>query len=247
LAFACTLGSATLAQSPPPDNLGPNPNIVREASGTMTFTQMSDGRVRGHEYFRATTHRDGSRTMTITKDLAAANAFQTIVVRAAADFRPLEVFAQYFTGEGFKGSIHVALDGERLRATSTSPLGTNTHDIRAPEKLSIVTHGEIMNGWYLWTEDPKAAGDQTAMSYNLNAATRGNAPVTGLLHPSTFKRIGAEKVTTPAGTFDTVRYTLSELDMWIGTVDRLLIRQVDPKAGREYLLTELKVVEHMAK
>lgn len=236
-----------LAQSPPPENLGPNPNVVRDVTGTMTFRQMSDGRVRGHEYFRLTQHRDGTRTMNITKDLAAANAFQTILVRAAANFRPIETYAAYWTGEGYKGSIHVVIDGDRLRAVSTSPLGSNTHEIRAPEKLSVVTHGEIMNGWYLWSEDLKATGPQTAMSYNLNAAARGNAPVTGLLHPSTFTRVGAETVKTEAGSFDTIRYDLDGLEMWIGSVDRLLIRQVDAKAGREYVLTDLKVVDNTAK
>lgn len=243
LAGALLISAAAFAQTPQPDNLGPNPNIVRETAGTMTFRQIADGRVRGHEYFRVTQHRDGTRTMNITKDLAAANAFQTIVVRAAADFRPLEVYAAYWTGEGYKGSITVTLDGERLRAVSASPLGTNTYDIRVPEKLSVVTHGEIMNGWYLWSEDPKASGEQTAMSFNLNAGARGNAPVTGLVHPSTFKRIGSETVKTEAGTFDTVRYDLDGLQMWIGTIDRLLVRQVDPKAGREYVLTEIKVTE----
>lgn len=243
LAFALGFASA-VAQTPPPENLGPNPNIVRELSGTMTFRQISDGRVRGHEFFRATQHRDGTRTMNITKDLAAANAFQTIVVRAAADFRPLETYAAYWTGEGYKGSIHVTLDGDRLRAVSTSPLGSNTHEIRAPEKLSIITHGEIMNGWYLWSEDPKATGPQAAMAYNLNAAARGNAPVTGILHPSAFTRRGTETIKTEAGTFETTRYDLDSLEMWIGTVDRLLIRQVDPKAGREYVLTDIKVVDN---
>ena len=240
-ALVLLVGSAA-AQTPPAENLGPNPNIVRDVVGTMTFRQMSNGRVRGHEYFRMSQHRDGTRTINITKDLAAANALQTIIVRAAADFRPLETFAAYWTGEGYKGSIHVVIDGDRLRAVSTSPLGSNTHEIRAPEKLSVVTHGEIMNGWYLWSDDPKATGAQTAMAYNLNAAARGNAPVTGILHPSTFKRVGPENVKTEAGTFETVRYDLDGLEMWIGTIDRLLIRQVDPKAGREYVLTDLKVV-----
>ena len=246
----CILGvvlmvSPTLhAQTPPAENTGPNTNIVREVSGTMTFTQMSDGRVRGHEYFRTTTHRDGTRTMNITKDISAANAFQTIIVRVAPDFHPLETYAAYWTGEGYRGSIQVTVTDGRLRAVSTAPLGVNTHEIAAPPNLSVVTHGEIMNGWYLWTEDPKSTAEQKAMSYNLNPVARGNAPVTGTLLPSSFTRKNAEKVTTPAGTFDTVRYVLGELDMWIGTADRLLIRQVDAKAGREYLLTDLKVVEN---
>lgn len=237
------LATSALAQAPS-ENLGANVNLVREVSGTMTFTQMSDGRVRGQEHFRMALHRDGTRTMNITKDLAAANAFQTIITRVAPDFRPLEVYAQYWTGEGYKGSIQVTVNGEQLRAVSSSVLGTNTHEIRVPQKLSVVTHGEIMNGWYLWSGDRTSGAEQSAMSYNLNPAARGNTPVTGTLMPSTFTRRGSEKVTTPAGTFETERYALGELDMWIGTIDRLLIRQVDPKAGREYLLTALKVVEN---
>jgi len=236
------LATSSLAQTPV-ENRGLNVNLVREVSGTMTFTQISDGRVRGREYFHMALHRDGSRTMNITKDLAAANAFQTIVTRVAPDFRPLEVYAAYWTGEGYKGSIQVTVNGEQLRAVSNSPLGVNTHEILVPQKLNVVTHGEIMNGWYLWSGDRASAAEQSSMSYNLNPAARGSAPVTGTLLPSTFTRRGTEKVTTPAGTFETDRYVLGELDMWIGTVDRLLIRQLDAKSGREYLLTDLKVVE----
>jgi hypothetical protein len=61
------------------------------------------------------------------------------------------------------------------------------------------------------------------------------------LRDSVFRRIGAEPVTTPAGKFDTTHYVMSGLDMWIAGEDRLLVRQVDAKNGREYLLTTLQV------
>lgn len=244
LTVAVALVSTSALGQAPAENRGPNLNIVREVSGTMTFTDTTDNRVRGHEYFRMSLHRDGTRTMNITKDLAASNAFQTIITRVAPDFRPLEVYAQYWTGEGYKGSIQVTVNGEQLRAVSNAALGINTHEIRVPQKLNVVTHGEIMNGWYLWSGDPASTAEQSATSYNLNPAARGNAPVTGTLLPSTFTRRGTEKVTTPAGTFETDRYVLGELDMWIGTVDRLLIRQVDAKAKREYLLTDMKTAQN---
>ena len=59
-----------------------------------------------------------------------------------------------------------------------------------------------------------------------------------------FTRLGAEKVTTPAGTFDAVHYQLAgrePLDIWVAGEDRLVVRQTDTRNGREYVLTELKV------
>jgi hypothetical protein len=80
--------------------------------------------------------------------------------------------------------------------------------------------------------------------YVLNAAPRGDAQVAGFLIQSQFTRLGMEKVTTPAGTFDAVHYRLAgaeALEMWVAGEDRLLVRQTDEKNDREYVLTELTV------
>jgi len=232
------------AQQALPENAGPNTSIVRTVTGKMTFRALSDGRVRGGEDFRLLVHPDGSRQIFISKDFKAVNAQQTLVTRVDARFRPLETYASYWTREGFKGSMYVTVSGNDLNAVAVGPKGRVETSLRVPQGISVVHHGEVMNGWYFWSEDPESKAQQTSSVYILNAAPRGDAQVSGFLTESKFTRLGAEKVTTPAGTFDATHYRLEgmeALDMWIAGEDRLLVRQTDTRNDREYVLTEMTI------
>lgn len=232
------------AQAPPSENTGPNVNIVRTVTGKMTFRTISDGRVRGSEDFRLLVYPDGSRQIFITKDFKAVNAQQTIIARVDARFRPLETYASYWTRDGFKGSIYVTVTGNELQAVALGPKGRVENKVQVPENISVVHHGEVMNGWYYWSEDPKSKAPQTSSVYILTAAPRGEAQVSGFLAESKFTRLGIEKVTTPAGIFDAMHYQLAgteALDMWVAGEDKLLVRQTDTKNDREYILTEMAI------
>ncbi|MCU0758808.1 MAG: DUF3108 domain-containing protein [Steroidobacteraceae bacterium] len=238
-------GVLVRAQSAPPENTGPNASIVRSVTGRMTFRTLSDGRIRGGEEFRLLVHPDGSRQVFVSKDFKAVNAQQTLMARVDARFRPLETYASYWTRDGFKGSMYVTVSGNDLNAVAFGPKGRIETRVRVPDDISVVHHGEIVNGWYYWSEDASSSAPQTSSVYILNAAPRGDAQVAGFLTESKFTRLGTEKVTTPAGTFDAVHYRLEgleSLEMWVAGEDRLLVRQTDTRNDREYLLTELKIV-----
>ncbi len=247
LALLISLGVGTgpaRGQQALTENAGPNASIVRTVTGRMTFRTISDGRVRGGEDFRLLVHPDGSRQIFISKDFRAVNGQQTMVARVDARFRPLETFASYWTREGFKGSIYVTVSGNDLNAVAVGPKGRVETALRVPEGISVVHHGEVMNGWYFWSEDAGSRARQTASVYVLNAAPRGDAQVSGVLVESAFTRLGTEKVTTPAGTFDATHYRLEgqeSLELWIAGEDRLLVRQTDTRNDREYVLTEMTI------
>ena len=235
-------GSA--AAQAPAENTGPNKTIVRTVTGAVTFRTISDQRVRGGEKFTVLVYPDGSRQITIIKDFSAVNAQQTIVQRVDKRFRPLETFAAYWTPAGYKGSIFVAVDGPTLRAVASGPNGMTDETLDVPDHIAVVHHGEIANGWYMWPDDGAARDEQTSTSYILNAAPRGGAQVSGFLRDSKFTRLEADRVTTPAGTFDTTHYKLDTLDIWISGEDRLLVRQTDTANDREYVLTEINTVHN---
>jgi hypothetical protein len=240
---ALYIGTAT-AQSPPTENTGPNITIARTVTGKMTFRTLSDGRIRGGEDFRLLVHPDGTRQIFISKDFKAVNAQQTMIARVDARFRPLETYASYWTRDGFKGSIYVTVAGTDLRAVAQGPKGRVEDAREVPDHISVVHHGEIMNGWYLWSDDPKATGEQSTFVYNIIPVPRGDAQVAGMYHESKFTRLGPERVTTPAGTFDAMKYRMTgveNLDLWVAGEDRLLVRQTDEKNDREYILTEMNI------
>lgn len=243
IALAVAASAAAAQSGAPPENTGPNASIVRTVTGKMSFRTLSDGRIRGGEEFRLLVHPDGTRQIFISKDFKAYNAQHTLMSRVDARFRPLETYASYWTREGFKGSMYVTVSGDELNAVAFGPKGRIETTLRVPPDISVVHHGEVMNGWYYWSEDPRSTAQQTASVYILNAAPRGDAQVSGFLTESKFTRLGTEKVTTPAGTFDAVHYRLvgaESLEMWVAGEDRLLVRQTDTKNDREYVLTEIR-------
>lgn len=222
------------------ENTGPNINVAKEIVGTLRLQTKSDKRYRGAEEWRIFVHPDGSRTMILSKDFVAANALQIMTAHVDADFRPVDVYATYWVPDGYRGSIRVALDGENLRAVSEGPGGSVTDELTVPDEISIVTHGESMNGWYLWQGKRDVNGNHAATYFNFNPSPDGSALIRGRLHPASFQYLGNETITVPAGTFETERYLLTNIEMWISGEHRILVKQSIVDEDKEYVLTRLE-------
>lgn len=246
LLLIASLLCATVVQAPvyaEDENTGTNLNVRREIVGTLRLQTKSDQRFRGTEEWRIFVHPDGSRTMILTKDFLAANALQIMTAHVDQNFRPIDVYATYWVPDGYRGSIRVALDGETLRAVSEAPTGSNTEEIYVPDEVSVVTHGESMNGWYLAQGERDAEGTHKATYYILGPTRDGSEIVRGLLVPETFQYIGKETVTVPAGTFETERYLLTNIEMWITGEDRILVKQSLTDEDKEYVLSHLEEIQ----
>lgn len=224
------------------ENTGPNINVEREIVGTLRLQTKTDKRFRGTEEWRIFVHPDGSRTMMLSKDFIAANALQIMTAHVDAAFRPIDVYATYWVPGGYRGSIRAAIKGNTLRAVSEGPGGSHTEEMEVPHGVSVVTHGESMNGWYLWQGERDADGHHAATYFNFSPSPDGNALVKGRLHPATFQYLGTETITVPAGTFETERYLLTNIEMWITGEDRILVKQAITDEDKEYVLTKLETV-----
>lgn len=244
LVGAALLSLSVASDGQTPENTGPNVNVVREVVGSLRLQTKSDKRYRGIEDWRIFVHPDGSRTMILSKDFVAVNALQIMTAHVDADFRPIDVFASYWTPEGYQGSIRAAVRDSMLRAVSEGPGGSHSEELIVPNELSVVTHGESMNGWYLWQGKRAADGTHRATYFNLGPSPDGGALVRGRLHPATFRYLGEETVTVPAGTFETERYLLMNIEMWISGEDRILVKQSLTDEDKEYVLTRLETVSN---
>ena len=218
-----------------------NANIVRMVSGTHSFYEEDGTTLRGQEFFRMVVHPDGHRTMNITKNMFSGDRQHTIVMRVDPKYRPVDVFASYRYPEGFKGSVRISLAGDLLHATSFGPLGRTEHEVRVPQALAIVTHGEGLNSWNASVMDPEDSNrggpiEMARTSYFISPVRDGDGPVLGRIMRATLTRVGDETITVPAGTFDTVHYSTGELDVWAIKGDRVLALQTF--RGENYVLTE---------
>ncbi len=240
LLLAVALLVPAVASSATTENTSANSNVVRELVGTLRLQTKSDQRYRGIEQWRVFVHRDGSRTMILSKDFVAVNALQIMTVHVSPTFRPIDAHATYWTNEGYRGSIRVTLHDTTLSAVSAGPDGEHRDELQVPEQVSIVTHGESMNGWYLWQGEADRDGTHRATYFNLNPSPDGRALVRGRLHPATFRQLGHETISVPAGSFETDVYLLRNIKMWIAGADRILIKQSIVDEDKEYILTRLE-------
>ena len=239
---ACMTPAAVARGAPVAENTGPNAAIVRRASGTYRYETLGDARRRGEERFTLLVHPDGSRTLNVWHDLAARNAQFTVVLRTAADFRPLEAYVSYWNGARFKGSAHFLVDGGRLTATSRGPAGRVPQELDVPARFSIGTHPVAGDGWHAAASyDLARGGRQTLQFYSLEASTDLARPVLGTLRPLEAERVGEEEVEVPAGRFKAVRWRLSGVnDLWVVGEDQLVVKSVIAARDLQYVLTELQ-------
>jgi hypothetical protein len=245
LLAALLLGAQwAVAQQPPPtgENTGPNAAITRRAAGVYRYETLSDARLRGEERFQLFVHPDGSRTLSIWHDLAARNAQFTVVLRNAADFRPLDAFVSYWNAGRFKGAAHFLVDGATLTAISRGPAGVVPQRLEVPAVFSIGTHPVAADGWHTAGYDRARGGSQALTVYGLEAGTDVTKPVLGALRSMDVERLGIETVEVPAGRFEAERWRLAGVnDLWVVGPDRLVVKSVIAARDLQYVLTQFDV------
>ncbi len=235
------------ASAQAPENTGPNINIERWAKGSYTYRTLEgpeeDRRIRGWERFEFMAYRDGTRSLTITQNLAARNAQFSVMLSVDEQFRPIYAFVDYWTENGHKGTALMQVDGDDMHIVSSGVMGTlrSEDDIEGP--FSIGTHPVSADGWHR----PALSGetdDGSAFSgraYHLEASSDLKKPIIGYWEEFSFTETAQETITVPAGTFDTTRYTISDLlTVWVTGEDNLLVRMISERFDREYLLDEFE-------
>jgi hypothetical protein len=227
-------GSAGAQATSAPDNTGPNASITRWAEGEYAYRSLADGRDRGWERFRLTVHPDGSRTLLMWHDLRARSAQFNVMLHVDGAFRPLDAFVSYWNDGRYKGSSAMMVAGPTLELVSRGAWGTLRETVQVPERFSIGTHPIAGDGWHIILEGP---GAPRAMVYGLEAGADPAKPIRGELREMPVERVGTERISVPAGEFDTVHYRFAGMtDVWISGDDRLMVRMRNARADRDYVL-----------
>lgn len=197
---------------------------------------------RGAESFDLLVHPDGSRLLSISSDMTARDAWFTVVLRTAADFRPLDAYASYWTSSGYKGSGRFIVDGDKLLAESAGPeSGLQRRETTVPARFSIGTHPVSGDGWHTANFDPAGPTRQKFTLYSAEASPDRSKPVLGTLVMLDIEYLGEETIEVPAGKFLTQHYRLAGVnDLWVHGPDRIVIRSDLPARGTRYVLTSLQ-------
>ena len=185
-------------------------------------------------------HADGSRSLLMWHDLFARNAQFTVALRVAADFRPVEAYASYWNGGAYKGASLIRVAGKHLSVSFGGPAGQIDQTIDVPAVFSLGTHPVAGDGWHVAGLDAKVTGAQTLSLASVEASTDINRPMLVTVVPLQVERMGSERITVAAGTFDTTHYRLAGVnDIWVLDDDLIVVKSVSTTRGLEYELTTL--------
>lgn len=217
-----------------------NVNIVRWSKGTVEYRNISDGKPTGREEWRITVHPDGSRTLSTTHWYGRESQ-QTVVLRVAENFRPLDLYSSsWYQGE-WTGTGFISIDGNTLNAMASTPDGRVTQQVTIPDEFSFIPHPLQSNAWQMWAYDKSRGGPQESTVYDLMTRLKGPGNQLGPMKKSVATFLGRKQITVPAGAFEADHFkTASGVDMYLTGPDAILLKFIWPDAGQEYVLTTLE-------
>jgi hypothetical protein len=242
--IASLLAATAQAAQPVPDSPGPNTSITRWAAGAYVYQTIKDKRVRGTERWHLNVHADGTRTMTMFNDLFARNGQITAVLRVAKDFRPLESYVSVWNNGQFKGSGLYVVKGGTVEAVIDGPQGRTTQTVSVPQNFSLGTNPVAADGWHAWYYDRAKGGEQPTLILSVEASADMTQPPILKPRNGSYVFVGREKITVPAGTFETDHYRAGDGEVWIAGPDSINVRWAFPGRDLEYVLTEYEAREN---
>ena len=218
-----------------------NMNITRWAKGTFEYRALSTGAVSGAEEWHLSVHPDGSRTMHARNWLDDVHYSRHVTYRVAENFRPLEVTSVYWVRGEWRGTGLFAINGNELQAIVKTPDGMIQQTRTVPDNFSMIPHPLSTNAWNTWYYDKAKGGPQPMTVYDMDAGAQAVSSMLGKVYTQNLEFIGAEKMTTPAGTFDVDHFRVEDaVDMYITGPDAILVRFQWIPADRDYVLTSLE-------
>jgi len=172
--------------------------------GAIRYTHA--GRIRGHECFTISVHRDGSRILRTLSEIFETRLVRDVSMRVDGLWRPRDAFVRITVDNEFRGSGWFVFDeneaqGEALHA----PASRLSQRIRLDAPIrSFGTHPILGDGWHTALFDmdgpPQQRFEQLMMSsYAFDGSTGPE------LLPVSFglELVGLEELEVPAGRFRT--------------------------------------------
>jgi hypothetical protein len=239
--FLALLALPAWAEEEAPTAFAPGgANVVRWARGEIAYQKAGTGETFGAEAWDMTVHPDGSRSLRAT-DTLANGMTHTVHLRVEADFRPRELFTEYWLNGAFRSATFIAVRGILLDITTRFAETTNHGIEKIPQAFSFNTQTSAGNVWHGWYYDKAHGGAQKATIYAMD--TSAQQPYqTGAVRTQSIVYVGNELVSVPAGAFPCDHYRIDDtVDYYVTGPDAIFVKEVTPTMS--FVLTKLETGE----
>jgi hypothetical protein len=230
--------------------LPPGP-LHRSYRGKMLYITDGVGEM-GREYFSVTVQPDGERTLRAQCEMDDDRLLRDVVLTVDREWRPREAFVRLAVDGRLMGSSWF-----RFTATHAECQGLTRREGRVTQQIdwpagveSFGTHALHGDAWVvgrlrLHRGDLKHFALATFASSTM--ANGGSGPTLVTLEGgySTIHDLGDERITVPAGSFDTRHIRIDvpgvdDFEVWAGGEDCLPVKLSSHGLRQTYLMTELE-------
>jgi hypothetical protein len=225
LASATTLPAVLLLLPVPASSDDAGPLVLRSHQGTYSCSHLVTGRRCGDDHWTMTVLSDGSRLLGSTsRRPEGGGSLLVMTLHVDAGFRPVDAYENVYSAGRWLGAGHFLVDGAVLRMSINGPDGHFILSADAPGQFSLLLHPPAADGWHFAFYDHVEGGVQRHPVCTVGRARRG---VACEFNEVDLSFVGRERITVPAGSFDTQRYRFGETtEIWTTGPDRIVVRHV---------------------
>lgn len=206
----------------------------------------------GQEWFSVTVLPNGDRTMRTQTEMVDIKLLRDVVQTVDKDWRPLDSFVRISQNGQFTGCAFFLMDETGIECEAfTRGDGRVSQRIETGERVRILASHPVMADAWQCANFDHSRPERTQMiapwAHTSPRSDGSSGPLAGVATKK-LDYVGEERVTVPAGTFDTRHYvihysietTLRPMEVWVTGPDFILVRMTSP-FGR-YILTEYATV-----
>lgn len=204
-----------------------------------------DGVERGREWFHVTAAPHGSRTMRAICEIDDSQILRDVTLTVGPDWRPRDSYVRVCVADELIGSGWFEFTETQARAEVLSArLGRISQILPSAGRAPMFgAHQLAGDGWQAGLLDGHGDGPLRVEGVLLSSPepNGSSGPLLDTIS-LTAERIGPERITVPAGTFDTIHYQFSPdgldpEDVWVLAGSNTLVRSRWAHYGTSYELT----------
>ncbi len=225
--------------------------MVRRYRGVISYGHETEGRT-GQEIFYVTVHDDGSRTLRTISEMDKVPLVRDVVYTVNDKFEAMDCFVRVvdqgaFVGSGWFRFTDDMAEGEIITAAE----GRISQRIATPGRVKLFgSHPLSVDIWKCTHTPTDRPGEIIPLTNCFSSSLVPNGASGPRMATKSYDVIyeGPEQYTTPAGTFDCLKYnwnTYTGRTLVMHTVpgDWLPVSVRVPETGRVYELIEYEVLD----